>query len=85
MQAFERMKIVIRRYRKIICIAVLPVACGTSSVNVDENPDRWEDSDTGDSSDMERLPGKGGIGEKRKTLRQRKNGQRGIAGVRCRR
>lgn len=50
----------------IAALSLLLVACGAPSGGVNGNADGWENSDAGDSSDIEMLPEEGGIGEEPK-------------------
>lgn len=50
----------------IAALSLLLAACGAPSGGVNGNPDGWENSDAGDSSDIEMPPRGGGIGEEPK-------------------
>lgn len=50
----------------IAALSLLLAACGAPSASVNGNPDGWENSDAGDSSDIEMPPRGGGIGEEPK-------------------
>lgn len=66
--SFERSRR-IKIQNRIIGIAALSLllaACGAPSGGVNGNADGWENSDAGDSSDIEMLPEEGGIGEEPK-------------------